>query len=168
MTEPHDSAAADIPQPPAYEPYPSTGAEPYPQEPYLQHAYAPYGPAPAPVTMPGSVRSAQVISFVAGGLGLALVALAIASGNPELGGALIFGFGPAIVLGIMAFNYGSAGNGVRTASIVFAVLFAVFGLNVGNPPSLVGLVGGIVLTILLSQRSAGAWFRRPRNPDAMR
>ncbi|MFI9502874.1 hypothetical protein [Nocardia sp. NPDC052566] len=130
--------------------------------PYPPHGYqtAPY--PPVPLRMPGTVRAAQIISFLMAGLGILLGTVAGALGKFELLGALVFGFSPALVLGILAFSFGYAHRGTRISSIVLGSFLALFGLNPTSPPGLLGLIMGITIVVLLAQGSAGAWFNRPR------
>lgn len=153
-----------------YEPYPATpngspGSYPpvgLPPDPY---DYNPYAQAsPYPTTIPKSVRAARIISWVYAALGIALMAAAFAVGNYELGGVLLGGYLPTLLLGIFAFGYTVNGNGVRIAAIVCAS----FGIFVGlgsmvqlQPPGLLGIAVNLTIVILLSQSRAGLWFKRP-------
>ncbi|MFI8973666.1 hypothetical protein ACIGO9_12340 [Nocardia asteroides] len=121
----------------------------------------------APVRMPGSVRAAQVLSFVAAGLGVVLiVATGVVAGAEAAGrataGSLLF-----LILGGLAFSFPTGGPGVRTAAIVLGALTTLCGLGSaasGLPPSLLGMLIGGAVVILLAQRTAQAWFHRPRLP----
>ncbi|WP_157101197.1 hypothetical protein [Nocardia shimofusensis] len=117
-----------------------------------------------PTTMPGPVRAAQIISWVFGGVGLVLSVVAGVIGNIELVGALLAGFLPAFFLALFAFGFTVNGNGLRIASIVFAsfgILWGLSGTVQGLPPGLLGFGASLAIVILLSQRRAGEWFKRP-------
>ncbi|WP_369023354.1 hypothetical protein [Nocardia cyriacigeorgica] len=153
----NDDMATD----PGYEPYPAGAngapdAWPAPQDPMSQDF---------PRTMPAPVRAAQIISWVFGAVGAALMAVAVSADNWELVGALIGGYLPAVFLVILALGFGVNGNGVRMAAIVaasFGILFGLGGLAQGLPPGLLGLGMCLAIVILLSQRSAADWFKRPQ------
>ncbi|APA99916.1 hypothetical protein [Nocardia seriolae] len=160
---------------------PHQGYEPYPAAPYGPpghypptwpmpgghgpYGYHPYGQLPPyPTTMPGPVRAAQIISWLFGGLGIGLSVLAGVLGKPELCGALVAGFLPAFFLALFAFGYTVNGNGLRIAAIIFAsfgILWGLGGMASKQPPGFLGLAASIAIVVLLSQRSAGAWFNRP-------
>lgn len=153
-----------------YEQYPATpdgppGSYPpagLPPDPYGYHAYP--QASPYPTTMPKSVRAAQIISWVFAALGIVLIGAAFAVGNYELAGALIAGYVPAFLLGIFAFGYTVNGNGLRIAAIVCASLGILWGLGSLvqlQPPGLLGIAASLTIVILLSQSSAGLWFKRP-------
>ncbi|MGQ4599697.1 hypothetical protein [Nocardia sp. R6R-6] len=151
-----------------YEAYPA-GSDSWPgsQPAYVPspHDYQPDGGILAhPTRMPRPVRAAQIISWLFGGLGVALAVLAGAMNKPELCGALIGGFLPAFFLALFACGFTVNGNGVRVAAIVFAgvgILWGLSGMSQGRPPGLLGFGASLAIVILLSQRSAGAWFKRP-------
>ncbi|MGX1674111.1 hypothetical protein [Streptomyces sp. NPDC055400] len=101
---------------------------------------------------------------------LASVAVGVTEGARGAGAA--FGgnvFGVALLA--LACFYGKAGRGLRVTSIVIAGVQILLGLsatlrgNIGGP---IALVGAVVVVVLLSQASAGAWFRGPRTPGAQR
>lgn len=153
-----------------YEQYPATpngspGSYPpagLPPEPYDYHPYA--QASPYPTTMPKSVRAARIISWVFATLGIALMGAAFAVGNYELAGALLGGYLPAFILGILAFGYTINGNGLRIAAIVFASFGSLMGLGSLvqlQPPGLLGIAASLTIVILLSRSSAGLWFKRP-------
>lgn len=146
---------------PGYPAAPPPGYTGYPGQP----GFAGY--PQAPIRMPGSVRAAQVLSFVAAGLGVVLiVATGVVAGAEAAGrataGSLLF-----LILGGLAFSFPTGGPGVRTAAIVLGALTALCGLGSaasGLPPSLLGMLIGGAVVILLAQRAAQAWFHRPRLP----
>ncbi|MFD3706822.1 hypothetical protein ACFWUP_27100 [Nocardia sp. NPDC058658] len=162
---------------PAYEPYPGgphggPGVAHYPGGPGYQPGYAPFpgGPGygsypPAPVRMPGSVRAAQILSFVAAALGLVLIVLIGAMGGPEALGRATAGFSLFLVLGGLACAFQNGSDGVRIGGIVVGSMTALCGLGsmAGQaPPSLLGMLIGGAVAILLAQKSARDWFHRPR------
>ncbi|AYF77895.1 hypothetical protein D7D52_33355 [Nocardia yunnanensis] len=86
------------------------------------------------------------------------------AGRPDLAGAIAAGFLPGFFLALFAFGYTVNGNGMRIAAIVcasFAILWAMGGAAQGLPPGLLGIAAGISIVVLLSRRSAAAWFKRP-------
>ncbi|MFI9774894.1 hypothetical protein ACIHCV_09290 [Streptomyces sp. NPDC051956] len=153
---------------------PGQHGAPVPYIPGPCNAPGPYGenpqfaPAP-PLSMPYSLRAARTTTYVMVGLALlASVAVGVTEGARGAGAA----FGGNILgvaLLVLACFYGRAGRGLRVTSIVIASLQILLGLsgtmrgNIGGP---IALVGAIVMVVLLSQASAGAWFRRPRTPGA--
>ncbi|MGW6422012.1 hypothetical protein ACWF82_04985 [Nocardia sp. NPDC055053] len=156
---------------PAQAPHHPMGAV-TPDEPYSGQAGAPsaipacppHGEPTWPVTMPASVRAAQVISWVCGGLGIALVAILIANDLPEAAGAAIAGFLPFLFLAIFAFGFTSGGAGIRGCAIAVACLEALCGagsISQQTLPGPIGMVAGAAIAILLAQASAQRWFARP-------
>ncbi|MFB7164464.1 hypothetical protein [Streptomyces sp. NPDC056242] len=145
--------------------------------PYIPSPYNGPGPhggnpqfAPEPsLSMPSSLRTARTTTYVMVGLALlASVAVGVTEGARGAGAAFggnIFG----VALLVLACFYGRAGRGLRVASIVIASVQILLGLsatmrgNIGGP---IALVGAVVMVVLLSQASTGAWFRRPRTPGA--
>ena len=123
-------------------------------------------PDPDPVRMPRSVRAAQIIAWVAGGIGIAVIAaVAVLTGDPERLGAAVAGSAVQLVLGACAFAFAAGRGGLRTMVIALAILeaFCGFGsMGAMQPPGLLGMVVGIVLLCLMLGRSAAEWFNRPR------
>lgn len=180
---PAPGAASPYPGGPA--PYPG-GPAPYPQSPpagygpvpgpppgypgqpghpgYPGHPAQPY--APVPVTMPGVLRAAQVILFVA--MGLAVVGVVVVSSlrGAEASGRMIGSILPLIGAFICALRFNSGGGGVRITAIVFTSLMILFGLGqAGNgDPSGLGwaLFFATPVLVLLCLRPSSAWFDRPR------
>ncbi|HET9381018.1 MAG TPA: hypothetical protein VFP69_09345, partial [Streptomyces sp.] len=150
------------PQPGPYAPQPAPG--PYPP----QYAAAPYAPhpqyaPPAPLVMPGTVRAARVVVFVMAGLGVLLTALVAGTSGAEAAGRFFSLFLMTIPLFVLAFRYGTGGNGVRVASIVLAslqLLLALGTMGRGVPSGLLPFAGALTLLFLLASHPAGAWFRR--------
>jgi len=116
--------------------------------------------------MPGVVRTAQIVAFVAGGIGVAaIVAITAVTGDPELLGAAMAGFGIQLALAGCAFGFGTGGNGLRTTVITLSCLQALCGfgsVTAMQPPGLLGSVVGIVIFCLMIGQPARLWFGRPR------
>ncbi|MFC7265010.1 hypothetical protein [Streptomyces lutosisoli] len=117
--------------------------------------------------MPTSVRAAQVTVFVMMGLCLLMsVVVGVGSGSRAAGAT----FGQNLmgcVLFVLAFRYRTAGNGVRVASIVLAsvqIVLALGGTARGIQGGIFALAGAVTVVVLLSQGTAGAWFKRARVP----
>ncbi|MFD8523033.1 hypothetical protein ACFV2D_23875 [Streptomyces capillispiralis] len=146
---------------PAPAPYPPPGAQP-PGRPGAAPYYGPYQPHP-PLAMPGSVRGAQIVIFVATGLALLLSVLVGATAGAYSAGRFAGSYLPTLVLCVLAFQYPKAGNGVRVTSIVLASVQILFGLSAtgqGMPLGILWLGAAIAVIVPLSQGSAGQWFRR--------
>ncbi|MFF3977412.1 hypothetical protein [Streptomyces sp. NPDC001828] len=149
---------------------PGYGQPPYGQLPHPQAPYGygqPYGTG-VPQSMPGGVRAAQVVVFAMCGFSaLGSVVMGAAGGAEAAGymiGANLFGW----VLLVFAFLFGGGRGGVRVSAIVFASLQILAGLGAiggGRPAGALGGLASIAVVVLLSQRSAGQWFGRPRTPD---
>jgi len=115
--------------------------------------------------MPGSVRAARVTAFVLLGLCFAGSALAGFLDGPRLAGAVVGASILNLVIGVMAFSYARAGNGVRVSSITLASIQLFFALGMlarAGGSGILPMVGDIVLTVLLCQGSAKSWFKRRR------
>ncbi|GAB2724514.1 hypothetical protein [Streptomyces bullii] len=139
-----------------------------PQDP-VPHPFPAYGPPPPPPSaMPSTVRAAQVVIFVVAGLGLLLTFVVGAASGAEAAGRFFSSYLTAWALLVLAFRYGTAGSGVRVASIVLSavqILFALGATTNGTPGGILPLAGAITVIVLLSQGSAGQWFQRPRATD---
>lgn len=116
--------------------------------------------------MPSSVRVARVLAFVL--VGLCIIG-SIAMGallGPEAAGQVLGSSLLVLVIGGFALSFRSAGNGARVTVIVLAsVQILLFLAAMGRSQSASGilpLAGTIALIVLLSQASAGQWFKRPR------
>lgn len=155
-----------------YEPYPggSYGASQAPDgqyapmnSPHPPH-YGPQRPWAVPLRMPGTVRTAQIVAWVAGGIGIAaIVAIAAVTGDPELMGAATAGFGIQIALAGCAFGFARGGKGLRTTVITLSCLQALCGFgSVASmqPPGLLGSIVGIVIFCLMIGQPARLWFNR--------
>ncbi|GGV26511.1 hypothetical protein GCM10010293_25090 [Streptomyces griseoflavus] len=140
--------------PPGAQPQGWTGGPPpYPYDPYQ------------PAGMPGSVRAAQIVIFATFGIGVLLTVVTAATVGAEEAGRFFSTYLMALVLFVLAFQYRKAGNGVRVASIVLAsvqILFALSAAAQGVPLGIVPLGTAVAVIVLLSQGSAGQWFRRQR------
>ncbi len=127
---------------------------------------APYAYAPmTPMTMPGSVRAAQVVIWAMAGLTMLIVLVWGFASSAEDAGRLFATNTMGWALFFMAFNYHRSGSGARTASVVLAILQIVFslgGLANGTGGGGLPLLGAISVAVLLNQSSARAWFNRPR------
>ncbi|MFJ8646255.1 hypothetical protein ACIRNI_09020 [Streptomyces sp. NPDC093546] len=177
------------PQQPGYG-YPQQGQPQQPGYGYPAAPPAPAyggGYAGAPQEMPGGVKAARVMLFVIAGFqiigaifaGLGAVGMAAAKNDPMLKddiqfqqladmsvGAiwlvtvLILAWGIfAIVLGA---KFGSGGNGIRIAALVFGIITAVLGIY---PFVLIGLVHtvlAILIAVFVGKADGAAWFNRPR------
>ncbi|WP_406510972.1 hypothetical protein [Streptomyces sp. NBC_00212] len=72
------------------------------------------------------------------------------------------------VLFVLAFRYRTAGNGVRITSIVLAsvqIVLALSGTARGIQGGVFAVIGAITVVVLLSQRTASAWFKRTVRPE---
>ncbi|WP_051723512.1 hypothetical protein [Streptomyces albus] len=157
-----------VPGPPPGQPgYPGGPAQPaqpgYPGHPAQPYAYGPNGHAPA--TMPGVLRAAQVILFVAMGLAFVAVVVASAMAGAEASGRAIGSALPVIGAFICALRFNSGGSGVRVTAIVFTSLMILFGMGQagnGNPAGLLWALLAIPALVLMCLRPSGAWFDRAR------
>ncbi|HET9383005.1 MAG TPA: hypothetical protein VFP69_19555 [Streptomyces sp.] len=159
QTAPHPQPGPYAPQiPPGPYAPPQPGAAPYAHP----APHGPYAPA-APLVMPGTVRAARVVVFVMAGLAVLLTALAAGASGAEAAGRFFAMFLMTIPLFVLAFRYGTGGNGVRVASIVLASVQLVLALSAagrGTPGGIVPAAGALTLLLLLAPDPAGAWFRR--------
>ncbi|MGW0134688.1 hypothetical protein [Streptomyces sp. NPDC003299] len=148
--------------------HPAPPAAPYlqPHPPYAP--YAPYGATP-PYAMPTAVRAAQVVIFVMTGLAVLLTFVVAATVGARPAGEFFGAYLMTIPLFVLAFLYGSAGNGVRVTSVVLASVQIVIALGATanrTPGGILPLAGAIAVVSLLGNGSAGRWFRRPRGVPA--
>ncbi|WP_156959509.1 hypothetical protein [Nocardia sp. BMG51109] len=117
--------------------------------------------AEADWTMPGSVRTAQVVA-----LGMALIGLVCTGAAGWLSGgraALItsLSFIPTWLLGLTALGFGAVGAGIRVGAILLAglaMLWTVPSIAIGRPPGWLGPVGSVIVIVLLFRRAARDWF----------
>jgi len=156
-----------------YPPYPSTDSSQYPPDRYAGIPTPPHmmgGQYGDPwsshlATMPGTVRTAQIIAWIMGALGIVLIGVAMAARGGEFAGQIAAGFLLPIGLSGCAFNFGSGKNGLRITAIVVASLqglFSLGGMATMQPPGLLGIVTGVTIACLLAGKSAKQWFSRPR------
>ncbi|WP_433206148.1 hypothetical protein ACQP1G_19345 [Nocardia sp. CA-107356] len=125
-----------------------------------------YGFAGTPEVMPPSVRMARILSWFLATLGLALIGVATITGNPDLGGAIAFGYLFAWLLGGVAFAFGMDGRTVQVVGVVLAAIsgFLCLGLMaVGPLPGLTGLCLSFAVIVLLCKRESTVWFLRHRS-----
>ncbi|MGW4244182.1 hypothetical protein [Nocardia sp. NPDC004722] len=115
--------------------------------------------------MPSSVRAAQVISFLFGGIGLLIAIIAGLVSGGDHAASISGRFAIPMVLAILAFWFGSAGNGLRGTVALLATLemFRSLGSVVTKqPPGIFGVVACLAIICALIQGSAAEWFKRPR------
>ncbi|MEV6960157.1 hypothetical protein AB0M97_13320 [Streptomyces sp. NPDC051207] len=144
-------------------PYPQPGAYAPPGAPYAPHAPA------APHAMPGPVRAAQVLVFVMAGLAVLHPAVVAAASGAESAGRSFAMYLMTVPLFVLAFRYGTAGNGVRIASIVLVSVQAFLAVGAaarGTGGGFLPLAGALTVLFLLTPATARAWFRRPRGGAA--
>ncbi|MET9430953.1 MULTISPECIES: hypothetical protein [unclassified Streptomyces] len=177
------------PQQPGYG-YPQQGQPQQPGYGYPAAPPAPAyggGYAGAPQEMPGGVKAARVMLFVIAGFqiigaifaGLGAVGMAAAKNDPMLKddiqfqqladmsvGAIWFVTVLILAWGIFAIvlgaKFGSGGNGIRIAALVFGIITAVLGIY---PFVLIGLVHtvlAILIAVFVGKADGAAWFNRPR------
>ncbi|KUL42875.1 hypothetical protein ADL28_44485 [Streptomyces violaceusniger] len=117
--------------------------------------------------MPGTVRAAQVLFFVMGGLGLLALVLAIVAGKAEAAGSITVTSLPAFVGLVSALRFPKRKPSSRGTAIIIASLMIVVGFGTagqGQPAGLILCAVGVTIIILLSQRQSGHWFGRPVRP----
>jgi hypothetical protein len=127
-----------------------------------------YGFAGTPEVMPAPVRMARILSWCLAGLGIALIGFAIVTGNPDLGGAIAFGYLFAWLLGGVAFAFGMNGRTVQVIGVALAAIsgFLCLGLTaVGPLPGFAGLCLSFAVIVMLCKRESTAWFIRHRSAE---
>jgi hypothetical protein len=169
-------------------PYSQQGQQPgygYPQAPPVQ----PYGGGfpTGPQEMPGGVKAARVMLYIIAGFqligtilfALSAVAIGKAKEDPALRDdvqfqdlaeyssgvlwlltLLVLAWGVFAI--VLAVKFGSGGNGIRIAAMVFGIITAILGIY---PFILVGLVHtvlAILVTVFVGKSDGGAWFNRQR------
>jgi hypothetical protein len=115
--------------------------------------------------MPGSVRAARVLAYVAAGFAALGTALAGVMAGPAGAGAALGSAIPVIGVFICALCFARSGSGAKVTAIVFASFMILFGLGAlgrGLPAGIVQLGLGIAIVATLSPRQSGDWFRRPQ------
>ncbi|MGW3565342.1 hypothetical protein ACWDSL_15935 [Streptomyces sp. NPDC000941] len=113
------------------------------------------------MTMPGTVRAAQILVFVMVGLVALRIALA---GDPEKAGEITGASFPVIIAFVCALRFGKSKSRMTTivaASLMIAIAFRAMGQ--GQPAGLVDLVIGVTIVVLLSLRQSAQWFHRARS-----
>ncbi|MER0476837.1 hypothetical protein ABR737_00440 [Streptomyces sp. Edi2] len=135
------------------------GVQSYPPDPYTvgQHQ---------PLLMPGSVRVARVLAYVAAGLAALGTVVAGVMAGPGAAGAVLGAAMPVIGVFICALRFARSGPWARVTAIVcasFLILFGLGALGRGVPTGIVWLGLGIAIAAALAPRRSGDWFRRPRS-----
>ncbi|MCC3649974.1 MULTISPECIES: hypothetical protein [Streptomyces] len=170
-------------------PYPQQPGQGYGQAPYPQQPGQPYGGYPGgnqmPEQMSGTLKTARVLLFVFGGLGLIGGLFMTAGGallnNSEVReaveeqGGLQDGISAGLLLGLGAFalilsiaeivvaaKFGKGGSGVRIAAIVVGALMIVSGIYF-FPPGLLWIIAGGLVVAFTAMKDGAAWFARPRS-----
>ncbi|MGW0602974.1 hypothetical protein [Streptomyces sp. NPDC002644] len=146
-----------------------------------------YGGGPVMTTMPGTVSTARVLLWVIVGLqliGLALFAFSAVSVNAAkndatlqddaafqqladyssgmLWGLTVFALVWAAAAIVLAVKFGSGGNGVRIAILVFAIITAVLGIYPFIVVGLIHTVLAVLVAVFVGNANGKAWFNRPR------
>ncbi|MBF6289698.1 hypothetical protein IU440_19485 [Nocardia cyriacigeorgica] len=131
--------------------------------------YAPHGGHPRPRVdpnrMPGKVRTAQVMAWVAGAIGVAAsVGMVVVTGDPIAIGVAILCFGIQMALSGCAFLFREGGEYLRIVLIVLSGALALQAMasGLGRPPGLLGLLTGILICCLMVSQDARLWFGRAR------
>jgi hypothetical protein len=156
----------------------------YPQAPPVS---AGYGYPAAPTSMPGTVSAARVMLWIIFGLqlvGVALFALSAASvdaaknddqlkddasfqqladySSGMLWGLTAFALVWGVIALVFAIKVGSGGNGVRIATMIFAIITAILGLYPFIVVGLVHTVLAILVAVFVGNANGSAWYKRPR------
>ncbi|MEU8731261.1 MULTISPECIES: hypothetical protein [Streptomyces] len=157
----------------------------YPQAPPVSPGG--YGYPAAPTSMPGTVSAARVMLWVIFGLqlvGVALFAISAASvdaaKNDEqlkddaafqqladyssgmLWGLMAFALVWGVIALVFAIKVGSGGNGIRIATMIFAIITAILGLYPFIVVGLVHTVLAILVAVFVGNSNGSAWYKRPR------
>ncbi|MFF4606514.1 hypothetical protein ACFY12_27755 [Streptomyces sp. NPDC001339] len=114
--------------------------------------------------MPGSVRAARVLAFVAAGFAVLGAVVAGALAGPAAAGAALGSAMPVIGVFTCALCFARSGAGAKVTAIAFAAFMILFGIGAlgrGIPAGIVQAGLGIAIVVSLSQRQSGDWFRRP-------
>ncbi|GAA1012106.1 membrane protein [Streptomyces sp. F-3] len=150
----------------------------YPQAPPVQQ---PYG-APVPQSPQGTVAAARVLLWVIVGLQVLGVALFAFSAvvvdrakedaafeqladypTGALWGFAVFALLWGVFAAVLAAKFGSGGNGLRVAALVFGILTAVFAVYPFTIAGVVHLVLGILIAVFVGNTKGKEWFNRPRH-----
>ncbi len=115
--------------------------------------------------MPGAVRAARTLAYVAAGLTVLTALVAGAAAGPRTAGAVMGSQFPALGALICAIRFGTSRSGARITAIVFASLMILFGLGAlgnGIPVGIVQTGLGIAIVAALCQHQSRVWFTRTR------
>lgn len=115
--------------------------------------------------MPGSVRAARVLAYVAAGFAALGAVIAGAVAGSQVAGAALGSAMPVIGVFICALCFARSGTGAKVTAIAFASLMILFGIGAlgrGIPTGAVQAGLGVAIVASLSQRQSGHWFRRPQ------
>lgn len=172
---PHDQQGGSYPQYPGQPQQPGQPGQPY--------GGYPGGP-PVPAEMSGTLKAAQVLLFVFGGLGI-LGGLLVAGvgallGNPDVQDAIedqgglpegtsagllialgLFSLIVSIASIVVGTKFGNGGSGIRIAAIVCGGLLVLGGLFY-LPLGMLWMIGGVLVVVFTAKKDASAWFGRPR------
>lgn len=125
-----------------------------------------WGP-PVVVEMPGTVKAARVLMYIAGGLSavLAVLLAVVYGGNEGVGAALVQGV-PAVVSLVMAARLRNGRNGMRWGVVGLQGVWIWFALSrLGadqDPTGVIGLALPIATIVLVNVASARQYFGRAR------
>jgi hypothetical protein len=145
--------------------------EPFSEDPARGVEYVDYDPlhpgfSGSTEIMPSPVRRARILAWCLAVLGIALVAIAIATGNRDLAGAIAFSWLFAWLLALVAVAFTMDGRTVQVVGVALAALSAFLCLGlmaVGPLPGLAGLGLSIAVVVLLCKGQSSAWFGRHRH-----
>ncbi|MFC9894195.1 hypothetical protein ACFVMC_10925 [Nocardia sp. NPDC127579] len=115
-------------------------------------------------SLPPSVRAAQLMSWLYGGVPIALALLAVATESTALS-AYAAVFLPGVILALFAFGFTRGKNLLRVAAIYcagIAILWSLGAVAQGRPAGLLGAAASFAIVVLLNQRTTVAWFARAR------
>ncbi|MEU3959213.1 hypothetical protein AB0F42_05225 [Streptomyces buecherae] len=158
----HGSQLPGLPPDPG--PGPTAGSDPAPPYGYPLPQFPP-GPGAPPTAhhMPGVVRTAQVLLFVGAGF-FVFLAVMTGLGDGSQSAGQVAGTGLFWFVGAgCAFRFGTGKHATRVTAIVVASMAIATGLgSMREHPTGPTVILAIVVVVLLSQRTTGDWFRRPR------
>lgn len=125
-----------------------------------------YWGLPVVLEMPGAVKAARILMYIAGGLSavLALLLMVVYGGAEGVGAALVQGV-PAVVSLVMAVMLRQGRNRMRWGVVVFQAvwIFFAFGrLGDGDATGVIGLALPIATIVLVNVAPARQYFARPR------
>lgn len=123
-----------------------------------------WGP-PAVVDMPGTVKAARILMYIAGGLSAVLaLLLAVVYGGPDGVGAALVQAIPAVISLVLAATLVRGRNRMRWGIVVFQavwILFAFGRIDSGDVSGVIGLALPIATIVLVNVASARQYFARP-------